>query len=68
MLQLNKAKEIFNLYKNKYLNKRKSWTKYQKLSLKAFEMILIQSPRKCSGVNNPKCMINKEFHKDEQRE
>ena len=50
------------LYKNKSPNNRKPWTEYQKLLFKPFETALLQSPRKCSGENNPKQMINKGFH------
>lgn len=55
------------LYKDKSPNNRKPWTEYQKLIYKPFETALLQSPRKCSGENNPKEMINKGFHREEER-
>lgn len=54
--------------KDKSPNERKSWTKCQKLFFKPFETILIQRQRKCNGENNPKQMINKGFHEEEERE
>lgn len=54
--------------KDKSPNERKSWTKCQKLFFKPFDTILIQRQRKCNGENNPKQMINKGFHEEEERE
>lgn len=54
--------------KDKSPNERKSWTKCQKLFFKPIETILIQRQRKCNGENNPKQMINKGFHEEEERE